>query len=162
MESSSAVELLWSSVISASDVIRSERFEEEGRWLQARTACCSSTGWRARATDKNCCLSTWLARSTASRSWLSRPCCSSSTWLSMVVNLLLSCLKMMFSESFCPGRIEALRAPGGGRLQAHFQLAPAWTTAVAVSALPPPSSSSQSFSSGNLSGAACPALPTTS
>ena len=74
----------------------------------------------------------------------------------------LCCLEIMFSESFCPGRIEALRAPGGGRLQVHFQLAPAWTTAVAVSALPPPSSSSQSFSSGNLSGAACPALPTTS
>ena len=77
-------------------------------------------------------------------------------------NVLLFCLTIMFSESFCPGRIEGFRAPGGGRLQAHFQLAPAWTTAVAVSALPPPSSSSQSFSSGNLSGAACPALPTTS
>lgn len=80
IESNSAVAVFRSSVMSVSDVMRSERLEVELRWLQASTACCSSTGWIARATDKNCCLSTWLARSTASRSCSSKPCCSSSTW----------------------------------------------------------------------------------
>ena len=66
MESSSAVGLFLWSAISAKEVIRSdklveeveegEKVEEEGRCLQASTACCSRTGWRARATQRNCCL----------------------------------------------------------------------------------------------------------
>ena len=85
IESNSAVAVFRSSVMSVSDVMRSERLEVELRWLQASTACCSSTGWIARATDKNCCLSTWLARSTASRSCSSKPCCSSSTLVTMML-----------------------------------------------------------------------------
>ena len=85
IESNSAVAVFRSSVMSVSDVMTSERLEVELRWLQASTACCSSTGWIARATDKNCCLSTWLARSTASRSCSSKPCCSSSTLVTMML-----------------------------------------------------------------------------
>ena len=44
MESNSAVAVFRSSVMSASEVMRSERFEVEARCLQASTACCSSTG----------------------------------------------------------------------------------------------------------------------
>ena len=44
MESNSAVAVFRSSVMSVSDVMRSERFEVDARWLQASTACCSSTG----------------------------------------------------------------------------------------------------------------------
>ena len=69
MESSSAVGLFLWSAISAKEVIRSDKLVEElgeveeeeeeveeGRCLQASTACCSRTGWRARATQRNCCL----------------------------------------------------------------------------------------------------------
>ena len=66
MESSSAVGLFLCSAISAKEVIKSDKLveeeegeeveEEEGRCLQASTACCSRTGWRARATQRNCCL----------------------------------------------------------------------------------------------------------
>ena len=67
MESSSAVGLFLWSAISAKEVIKSDKLVEEveveeeveegeGRCLQASTACCSRTGWRARATQRNCCL----------------------------------------------------------------------------------------------------------
>ena len=69
MESSSAVGLFLCSAISAKEVIKSDKLieevkegeeevkeVEEGRCLQASTACCSRTGWRARATQRNCCL----------------------------------------------------------------------------------------------------------
>ena len=65
MESSSAVGLFLCSAISAKEVIKSDKLIEEveevkevedGRCLQASTACCSRTGWRARATQRNCCL----------------------------------------------------------------------------------------------------------
>merc|ERR1719412_3040116 len=112
MESSSAVGLFLWSAISAKEVIRSdklveeveegEKVEEEGRCLQASTACCSRTGWRARATQRNCCLSSWLTRSTASLSWLSRPWCSSATWRRQVSSAppTGSCLSNFFLN-FC-------------------------------------------------------------
>ena len=71
MLSSSAVGLFLWSAISAKEVIKSDKLVEEleeeelqeeeeeleeGRCLQASTACCSRTGWRARATQRNCCL----------------------------------------------------------------------------------------------------------
>ena len=65
MESRSAVGLFLCSAISAKEVIKSDKLvdeveeeveEEEGRCLHASTACCSRTGWRARATQRNCCL----------------------------------------------------------------------------------------------------------
>ena len=67
MESSSAVGLFLCSAISAKEVIKSDKLieevdeveeeeEEDGRCLQASTACCSRTGWRARVTQRNCCL----------------------------------------------------------------------------------------------------------